>query len=410
MPPEPLPAASPAEQSESQHHETAENRLLRRVAMLLGIIVVSIFLTFGYFASSLFLTLILSGFFAILLDPLVEILERWHLPRTIGAVLVLSVAVGILGLGAAFAYGKAANVAEDLPVYTRKLQSVLRPVIDKIQRVEDTAGKINNPIPRQKREPEVTLQQKPQWPTYIARGVSSVWGALVIAGVVPVLVFFMLVRKRQTYARFESWLGRYIDFPTFVRKLNVMIRAFVGGNLIIGAVVAACLIAVLAALHLEGAVIIGLVSGFLNLIPYLGLVLAVALPLLAGAVQFNSVGPFLVIALTVVVLHLIANNIAVPRFIGSRVDIGPVAATIGILFWGWLWGAVGLLLAVPLTAFIKLMAEAHPAFSKVAEFLSESARPIPSWAQPGAAPWARVHAYVRESMHRRPGEGRHEAE
>jgi predicted PurR-regulated permease PerM len=59
-----------------------------------------------------------------------------------------------------------------------------------------------------------------------------------------------------------------------------------------------------------------------------------------------------------------------PRFVGSRLDIGPVAATIGFLFWRWLWGIPGLLLAVPLAAFVKLLADLNPALAQLSNLLA----------------------------------------
>jgi predicted PurR-regulated permease PerM len=91
-------------------------------------------------------------------------------------------------------------------------------------------------------------------------------------------------------------------------------------------------------------------------------------------VQFSAISTFLVIIAITVLLHLIAANMLVPRLIGSRVSVGPVAVTVGMLFWGWLWGIFGLLLAVPLTAFVKLMAETQPALVPVASILAESPR------------------------------------
>ena len=64
------------------------------------------------------------------------------------------------------------------------------------------------------------------------------------------------------------------------------------------------------------------------------------------------------------------EKLRIPRFVGSRLDVGPVAATIGFLFWGWLWGVAGLLLAVPLTAFIKLLADANPSLAHLSTLLA----------------------------------------
>ena len=76
----------------------------------------------------------------------------------------------------------------------------------------------------------------------------------------------------------------------------------------------------------------------------------------------------------VVLLHLITENRLLPRFVGSRLDVGPVAATVGLLFWGWLWGVAGILLAVPLTAVMKLLADSHPALAHFSNLLARNPR------------------------------------
>src|SRR5258708_3040613 len=154
-----------------------------------------------------------------------------------------------------------------------------------------------------------------------------------------------------------------------------MVRGFAGGNLIVGSLMAAVTIGVLLAIRMDGAAALGMASGLLNLIPFLGVVLASVVPLLAATLQFSTAGPFLIIALTVVSLHLLSANLLIPKFIGSRVDIGPVAATVGMLFWSWLWGAIGLLLAVPLTAFVKLVADCHPALLPTSSAALGASRP-----------------------------------
>jgi predicted PurR-regulated permease PerM len=155
------------------------------------------------------------------------------------------------------------------------------------------------------------------------------------------------------------------------------VRGFAVGNLLIGSGMAAVTVVVLLALKVQGAVILGIVSGFLNLIPFLGVILAVLVPIAAALLQFDTPGPFAVIVLTVLVLHIISANFLIPKIIGSRVSIGPVAATAGILFWGWLWGLMGILLAVPLTAFVKIVADSHPALIHISNLLAESPRPAP---------------------------------
>jgi len=124
-------------------------------------------------------------------------------------------------------------------------------------------------------------------------------------------------------------------------------------------------------------------------------VLASVIPLLAATLQFESAGPFLIIAGTIVTLHLVSANLLIPKLIGSRVNIGPVAATVGMLFWSWLWGGIGLLLAVPLTAFVKLVADCHPALLPISNLLAERPRTVPRWAQASGETVTRAIPFLR---------------
>jgi len=197
---------------------------------------------------------------------------------------------------------------------------------------------------------------------------------VIIIGVVPFLMFFNLTRKDHMNQRLKSTLGNTIDVPQFVRRVTEMVRGFAVGNLLIGSAMAAVTVLVLLALKVQGALLLGILSGFLNLIPFLGVILAALVPVAAALLQFDTAGPFAAIVLTVFCLHIISANFLIPKIIGSRVSIGPVAATAGILFWGWLWGLMGILLAVPLTAFVKIVADCHPSLIHISNLLAESPR------------------------------------
>ena len=154
---------------------------------------------------------------------------------------------------------------------------------------------------------------------------------------------------------------------------------------------------------MKGAIPLGIASGLLNLLPFLGLIFSLALPLAAAILQFNTAGPFVTITLTILLLHLVSANLLTPKFIATRVSIGPVAATVGILFWGWLWGVMGLLLAVPLTAFVKLIADLHPSLSHLSNVLAPAPRPTPRWVRYGETALHRAIPYLRGRPGVKPG-------
>jgi predicted PurR-regulated permease PerM len=355
-----------------------QSQLLSRIAWLLWAIVLVLLMAFCFFASSFCITLLLAAFLAILVDPAVSHLERWHIPRSASAgIIVVAGMVSFCFLTYA-SYNRISDIVETMPQYADRIRDVIRPFNQKIARVQETAGSLNPETPA-KKVAEVKIKEPPSWPSYIIRGVGPVWGAIIIIGVVPFLMFFILIRKEQMNQRLNISLGATIDVPQFVGRVTKMVRGFAVGNLVIGSAMAAVTVLVLFVLKIQGAVILGAVSGFLNLIPFLGVILAVLVPCAAALLQFNTAGPLAIILVTVVCLHIISANLLIPKIIGSRVSIGPVAATAGILFWGWLWGLMGILLAVPLTAFVKVVADCHPSLIHVSNLLAESPRPVPSF-------------------------------
>jgi AI-2 transport protein TqsA len=356
----------------------------RRVVALLWVVVVAILISFAFFASSLCITFLLAGFLAILADPIPTYFEQWRVPRALSSALLIFSGILVLFMLVYSSYGRVDRFIDDVPDYADRVQEMLKPLQRNLEKVQKTAGTLNpaaNASPS-KKIPEVRINEKPSWPSYLIRGLGSVGGALIVGAVVPFLMFFMLMRKAHLYQWLESTFGHTTDVARFASRLTRMVRGFAVGNVIIGAAMALVTIAVLLALKLPGAVLLGSASALLNLIPFLGVILAAALPMLPALAQFDTPGPFLVIFFTVLTLHFISANLLIPRFIGSRVNIGPVAATVGILFWGWLWGVMGILLAIPLTAFIKLVSDCHPSLIYISNLLAERPRSVYKSAMP----------------------------
>ena len=94
----------------------------------------------------------------------------------------------------------------------------------------------------------------------------------------------------------------------------------------------------------------GVVSGFLSLVPYIGLPLAIIPAFASALMMYNGVTPYVIISAEVAFFHLMALNLLYPAIVGARVHLNPLAVTIALMFWGSLWGGIGLVLAIPITA------------------------------------------------------------
>jgi len=103
--------------------------------------------------------------------------------------------------------------------------------------------------------------------------------------------------------------------------------------------------------------LVGPISGFLSLAPYVGLPLAVMPPLMAALAVPTKFTTVLSLVLVVAALHLTALNVLYPKVVGKRVHLNPLVVTVALMFWSALWGGIGLLLAIPITAGIKAICD-----------------------------------------------------
>jgi len=111
-------------------------------------------------------------------------------------------------------------------------------------------------------------------------------------------------------------------------------------------------------------------SGFMSLVPYVGLPLAI-LPPLVAALAPNTVSISALVLVTVTALHLIAMNVLYPKVVGSRVHLNPLVVTFSLMLWGFLWDAPGLLLAIPLTAGLKAVCDNVKGLRHIGKFLGD---------------------------------------
>jgi predicted PurR-regulated permease PerM len=148
---------------------------------------------------------------------------------------------------------------------------------------------------------------------------------------------------------------RLVAYRT-VGRISTMIRSFIAGNFLVGLATALVSTIVFWRLGIPYFYFLGVISGFVSLIPYLGVFLALLPPLAAGMgiVDKTGVG---VIVITVIGLHLLSMNVLYPKIVGKRLRLNPLAVTLALLFWAWIWGAMGLILAVPLVGATKIVCD-----------------------------------------------------
>ncbi|MBI3182246.1 MAG: AI-2E family transporter [Myxococcales bacterium] len=186
-----------------------------------------------------------------------------------------------------------------------------------------------------------------------ARFIATVVGLLVV----PVLGFFFLkdyprlveLGKGLVPRRAVALVGRRFS------EVDLVLSAFLRGQLTVGAILSAMYAIGLSIARVDMAIVIGLIAGFGNMVPYLGTAIGLALALLGLVLSWQGPWQLAVVAATFVIAQLAEGTVITPRVVGERVGLPPVAVIVAVLAFGELFGLVGVLLAVPASAVLKVV-------------------------------------------------------
>lgn len=327
-------------------------------ATSLRIIAAAIICACIYYASSIVITLICSIFIAFVLDPGVKLLERVRLPRWLGSLLMVLLTLALLYLVIYLVYDRVAAFLDDLPKFAARIKQIVAQIQVTAKSLRQSTSTVLPPG-TDASMPAVRLEQESRWVQFLLRGIGSVYAFTVTVMFIPFLVFFMLTSKDRIWTATLNLfpLERRQQAEGVLRGLSRMVREYVLGNLLVALISAALITPVLMAIDLRYALLMGPLAALLCMIPYIGVALGILPPLFIALVQFDRMGPFLTIALTVVMVHFLAVNFLTPKLVGHRVKLNALTVTIAMMFWGWLWGALGLVLAVPLAAAFKAVCD-----------------------------------------------------
>ncbi|MBZ4329450.1 AI-2E family transporter [Corallococcus sp. AS-1-12] len=175
--------------------------------------------------------------------------------------------------------------------------------------------------------------------------------------VVPVLAFFFLQDYPRLMGRIQDLLPRrsVVLVTQRFREVDEVLSAFVQGQLTVGAILSVLYAVGLSLARIDLAIAIGLIAGFGNMVPYLGTGIGVVLALLGVLLSWQGPWQLAVVAATFIIGQLAEGFVITPRVVGEKVGLAPVAVIIAVLAFGELFGFVGILLAVPASAILKVV-------------------------------------------------------
>ena len=357
-----------------QPPEILRNATAARAVVLIALLAVGYLL---YFAQVAFIPVAIALFLSTLLTPAVDLLHRWHLPRGLGAILIVALVLfaGVAAIDAVWNPAKA--WFDQAPQTLEKIEWRVRPVqrfLGKFDVVTERAGQITRGAPAKGAK---VMAVAPAAGGGMALAVTE--SVLEGVTIIPLTLFF-LIGGPPLLARMGAALSGGDSSGGAVR-LTIAIRSEVGRyfgtialiNLGLGAATAACV----AALGMPSPILWGVLAGALNFIPYLGPIATTVILSAAALVTFDELGRALAVPGVFVVLHLLESQIVEPLTVGRRLELNALVILLAVWFGYWFWGVAGVLLAVPSLVALKVAAEHKPSWSRVLDFLAPNEKWTP---------------------------------
>ncbi len=340
------------------------------------------------FAMELFVTVVLAILLTYALEPAVRWISHLKIPRVASAAIVVLALIGGMGYGAYRLQGQVMLALESLPKATSKIRNQLRPsentggtAVGKLQeaaqQVEKALADATSP-----KAVESTKVQKVRLEEPTFRGADYLWSGsigllyLIEQSVLVIsLAFFLLASgdlfKRKLVTLIGSRLSAKRDTVDAINEINRQIERFLLVQVLTGAIVAVGSALILWAFGVAQPVVWGIAAGLTSVVPYFGAMAAVGAISLVTFLQFNSVTITLQVMGAMVVFRTLESTLLIPALMGKAAGMNGVAMFVGLLFWGWAWGTIGLIVAVPLMMVCKIACDRIEGLHSIGELLGE---------------------------------------
>ncbi len=304
-------------------------------------------------AAALLFPIAVAGLMMLLLDPPVRALRKLGLPTALGAGLMVFGTLALTVAGGALLAGPASDWIETTPVKLVQVQTKLRKMLRPIQ---ETARKVDQATQTSTQTTPPTVQIKS--PGLLQR--LSVSTASIAATVLTIvfLTYFLLAMLPAFRRKLAGLIGTRAgarNIEETLTEIETQMSRYLVLNTLTGVGVGLVTWAFLAIVQLPNALLWGVVAFLLNFIPYAGALATAALVGAAALVAFDGTGRAVMVVLGSSAIHLVAGNFVTPHLMGRHLPLNPVAVFVSLLYWGWVWGPAGTLVAVPITVMLQVI-------------------------------------------------------
>jgi predicted PurR-regulated permease PerM len=341
----------------------ATNRLLTAIVILMTLAVV-------YFAKNIVLPTVLGFMLALTLGPWVRWLSRRGIPSGLSATVLILGFVGLVGIAVLLLGGKVTSWFDEIPRISFELREKLRGLTDSVAAVQDASEQVEDLAKGGEDTADTVVLQQPGLLTTVVSNLASFVTSMV-AGLI--LALFLLSSGNLFYAKVVE------SFPTFADKKRALAAIYeIEKRMSRYLVAITCINAVLglaigSAMYLLGMpypFVWGIAAFCLNYLPLLGAMIGMLGVGAFAIVHFDNIYYAMLAPITYQTLTALEGQFLTPLLLGARLQLNSVAVFLTVIFWTWLWGIPGALMAVPILALIKVICDYVPGLATFGNFLS----------------------------------------
>jgi predicted PurR-regulated permease PerM len=340
---------------------------------LTGLFVLAVLYTM-YFVRSILLPIVLAMLLSQLLSPIVHALAKWRIPQMLGSALVLLFFCATFGFAVSLVAEPAKNWVDHAPESFHQIQEKVGPLLKRPMQKLTDAGKemqqLTGAVSGSQKVAMVEVEHS-RFPDLLFSRTPDLMASLLM---LLILLYFMLGYNGVFLNKLVKVIPRLRDKKTAVTiadDIKCKISAYLVTITLVNAGVGLA-VAVIAWLSgLGNPVLWGVAAALLNFVPYLGACTGMACMAVTSLLTFGSPGYALIPPGCYLLVTAIEGHFITPMLLGRSLTLNPVAILISLMFWGWMWGIVGVILAVPLLAMIKILCDHIDPLASLGEFLSD---------------------------------------
>jgi predicted PurR-regulated permease PerM len=335
--------------------------ITRQGFLWLGIL--AVVLTLLFYLRQVLLPFVAAGLLAYLLDPIVQAMHKRRCPRGLASFFVLLLALltitGVFLMLAPLIQVQIASLSSKLPIYIERLQQASAPLLAELQKIAPHDSLVENLPSLLKEQAGTAASIASRLTGVLIAGSLQALSLISLLFLTPVIAFYLLRDWPLMLNTIDSWFPRayYTTIHEQLREVDATIAGFIRGQLIVCVALAGFYAIGLSITGLEFGFIIGIFSGILSFIPYVGSFTGGILSLGMALAQWgiHDWKHLSAVALVYGVGQFVEGNILSPKLVGSRVNLHPVWIIFALFAGGTLYGFLGVLLAVPVTAVIGVL-------------------------------------------------------